>query len=109
MFFWELDVLIQAVPDSLFRSARSDGESFTLYYVLRHLNVCKALDMFWCRWRLTDARGAVRYCSAFICSACLRSVLGRDVTFTSLLRDLSTFSVRVSAGFLCKRGRRAEV
>lgn len=62
LFCWELDVLIQAGPDSLFRSARNDGESFTVYDLLGHLNVCKALDVFWCRWRLTDARGAIRNC-----------------------------------------------
>lgn len=76
----------------------------------RHLNVCEALDVFWCRWRFTDARGAVRYCkNAFLCPACLKSVLGRDVSFTALLRNLSTCSVMVFAWFLCKRARRAEV
>lgn len=55
---WDLDILIQALPDSLFRSARSFGESFTINYLIRLLNICKALDMF-C-WRFTDARGAIR-------------------------------------------------
>lgn len=111
MFCWELDALIQAVSD-LFKSVRASREYFLTISlsVIRNLNVSKTHDMFWCSWRQTDACVVIRYYkNAYISSACLKSVLWRDVSFIALLRDLSTFSVMVSAGFLCKWDRRKSI
>ena len=108
MFCWELRVLIQAVSD-LLKSVRASWEYFiiTSSSPIRNLNVSKTFDMFWCSWRPTDACVVIRYYkNAYICPACLKSVLWRGVSFIALLRDLSTFSVVVSADFLCKYDRR---
>lgn len=108
MFCWELRVLIQAVSD-LFKSVRASWEYFiiTSSSPIRNLNVSKTFDMFWCSWRPTDACVVIGYYkNVYICPACLKSVLWRGVSFIALLRDLSTFSVVVSADSLCKYDRR---
>lgn len=108
MFCWELRVLIQAVSD-LFKSVRASWEYFiiTSSSPIRNLNVSRTFDMFWCSWRPTDACVVIRYYkNVYICPAFLKSVLWRGVSSIALLRDLSTFSVVVSADFLCKYDRR---